>query len=171
MSLFTILGALLGILIGLRLPYWLTSIVSWAEKRQAYKDIYPTAVNESVLCKEPHDWLEAPTTDGEGNYGSINVCSKCGFIPSRDMMATPTTLERIAYNKKLFAFEKQVEQDFIDGENRFLDHFLRQDRPEDKMTMEKLIEIYNAGRTANKRFVIHKMMIVEQNKEADDTKA
>lgn len=165
MNLFTILGTLLGILVGLRLPYWLTSIVSWAEKRQTYRDIYPTQVDENKLCSGPHEWLEAPTTDGDGHYGSINVCSKCGFIPSRNMMATQTTLERIAYNKKLFAFERQLEQDFIDGENRFLDHFLKQE----KIDMDGLVEVYNAGRTSNKRFVIHKLMVAERNKDANDT--
>lgn len=165
MNLFVILGILIGLCVGLNLPIWLTNFVRWYERRKLMKDIYPTPVDESRLCKEPHKWIEVPTTDGSGNYSTLNVCNTCGFISGRDLMATPRGLERIAFNKKLFAFEKQLEQDFIDGENRFLDHFLRRDRPEDIMTMEKLIEVYNAGKTCNKRFVIYKLMINEQLKE------
>lgn len=164
MTLFVVLGTLLGILVGLQLPYLLTKIVTWAEKKRFYKDLYPTEVYESLLCKDPHDWLEVPSGNGYGENKMVNICTTCGFIPSNNLMATKVSLDRIVYNKKLFAFEKKLEQDFINRENELLDHFLKQE----KLNMDNLVEVYNAGMTANRRFVIFKMMVAEQERGASD---
>jgi len=165
--LFVILFGLICMLVGLQLPNWLTRVVSWYEKRAIYKEILPTEVIEERMCKGPHSWTDVPTTDGSGNYGTLSVCADCGFIPSRNLMATKIGLERIESNKKLFAFEKKVEQAFIDGENELLNYFVKQE----KVTMDHLVEVYNAGKTSAKRFVIFKIAVTEQEKRTNDTEA
>lgn len=166
-SLFGVLLGLIGMVVGLRLVDWITNIVRWAEKRAIYREITPDEVSEERLCKDPHNWMEIKTSDEYGNHGLLNICKACGFMPSRNAMATPAMLERIEHNKKLFAFEQKLEQAFIDGENALLDHFLKQE----KVTLENLVEVYNAGKTSSRRFVIFKIAASEQEKRANDTEA
>lgn len=162
MSLFIALAALTGIYLGLSIPYWLTKLITKYERNQYQRSMEPTEVNESRLCKETHKWLEVPIIDEDSRSTVLNVCETCGFLPSRNLMSTKAGLERIAIHKKMFALNQKIEQDFLEKENMLLNHLVKQE----KFSIEDLVEVYDAGRTAVKRFAIYKIVRAEEENRA-----
>jgi hypothetical protein len=121
-------------------------------------------VNDHRLCKGPHTWIDANSINEKGEYVKINVCNSCGFIPSKDLMATEQGLERIKENRRLLDLEDRIREDFIDMEEAGLrDHFKQE--IENGLSFEKLIQAYNAGQNLKQRFTIYKMVRADKEKQ------
>lgn len=159
-----LLTFIIGFYIGQRLPYWTTGILDWFEKRRILSTITPTSVDEYRLCEDLHLWIDANSINEKGEYVKISVCNKCGFIPSKNLMATEQGLERIKENRRLLDLEDKIREDFIDMEEANLrDHFKQE--IENGLSFEKLIEAYNAGQNLKQRFTIYKMVRADKEKQ------
>ena len=146
----------IGVYVGLVLPYYVNKLVINREKKRELNALMPTKVDDSRLCKEPHIWMEAISLNENIEYVPINVCSTCGFIPSRNMMTTKEGLKRIIENNYIRKLEEDIHRDFENKENEEIKKFLKSEI-ENGLTYDKINEIYHAGQTSGKRFIIYKI--------------
>lgn len=145
-----------GLYIGNRLPWWLTRLVSNIEKRRTLKSILPTPVDDNRLCNDRHEWTTAKVVDIKGEFLDIKVCSKCGFFPSLNSMATKEGLRRIQENNRLYTFNTKVIEDFTTIEETDLKEFFAEEIKAG-LDFQKVVRTYNAGQTMRQRFTLYKI--------------
>lgn len=153
----------LGLFLGLMLPYFLTLLVIKYEKSREFKKLIPTAIRENELCNGPHTWIETIAVDRDVEYMPINICEKCGLISGRDLMCTKEGLKRIVQNNKIKEFEESVRKDFEEKENSEIKKLLEEDLKKG-LSFDKVNEIYHAGQTSGKRYVIYKIVRSEEKR-------
>ena len=153
----------LGLVIGLILPYLITLMVIKYERNKNFKNLIPTPIREKELCQGPHSWIEALAVDEEMEYYPLNICEKCGVIPGKNLMSTKEGLKRIIQNNKIREFEESVKKDFEEKENEELKKFLQEDI-KNGLNFNKVSEIYHAGQTSAKRYVIYKIVRSEEKR-------
>jgi hypothetical protein len=151
-----------GIWIGLVLPHYATKFVADREKQRELASLIPTGVDEFRLCPGPHEWLEIISVNEYSEYSPLNVCKNCGFLPSKNLMATPEGLKRILDNRKIRELEDSIQKDFVDKENSDIKKLLENEGPEGTLTDGIIGEIYRAGQTSNKRYIIYKIARAEE---------
>lgn len=159
MSIFLIV--IFSVFVGLKLPFWLTNLVSRYEKRKIMKLLTPTSVHENKLCNSPHAWVDATSVDDNNSYTFVKVCETCGFIPSKNLMATKAAIERIKENNRIRKINEDLEKSFIDMENEDLKKEFEQDIAKG-LDYSKLLQVYLRGQTSAKRYVIFKISKFEE---------
>lgn len=153
----------LGLFLGLILPYALTMLIVKYEKNKEFKKLIPTSIKESELCKGPHTWIETIAVDENIEYKPVNICEKCGLISGRDLMCTKEGLKRIIQNNQIKDFEESVKKDFEEKENSEIKKLLEEDIKKG-LSFDKINEIYHAGQTSGKRYVIYKLVRSEEKR-------
>lgn len=161
-ALFAFLALLVGLYVGLVLPYYVTMYVSNRGRKKEIKTLIPTDVDQTRLCLGRHLWIEVISANDSGEYAPINVCSECGFIPAKNLMASKDGLKRILENRALREFDESVAKDFSDKETLDINNLVEEFKKES--TYEKAVQIYFAGQSANKRYIIYKIARSEEKR-------
>lgn len=159
--LLVIIVALVFLYIGLVLPYYATKIITLRETNKELSALIPVNVDESRMCNGAHNWLEAIAVENS-EYTQLNVCRSCGFIPSKNLMATSEGLKRIILNNEMRAFEEGIAKDFSDKETNDINELIEEFKKD--TTNDKAMNIYFAGQSANKRYIIYKIARSEEKK-------
>lgn len=150
----------MGVFIGLILPYYATKLYMYYEKNKMIAPLIPREIYQSRMCTDPHQWIEAVSVDDSFEYKPLNVCGKCGFIPSRNLMATKEGLQRIIDNHAVRQFEESVKKDFEDRETLEIRKFIEEFKLD--TSFEKAAQLYSAGQSANKRYIMYKIVRSEE---------
>lgn len=162
MILVSLLVLLIGMWLGFVLPYLINSIVSKRERNRELEALIPGEIDDFRMCNNPHVWIETLGVTDESEYAPINVCSKCGFIPSKNLMATSEGLKRIIQNKAIREFEESVANDFVDKERADINTLVEELKS--NPTVDVAMFIYLAGQSANKRYIIYKIARSEEKR-------
>jgi hypothetical protein len=155
---------LIGAYFGQNFPYWLGYILDQRYKRRLLKSIVPIPVDETRLCQGPHTWEDANSIDEQGEFTKIQICDVCGFIPSKNLMATEEGMRRTKINRKITEFEDRNKEVFIKLEERMLREDFEQEL-KNGVSFDKIIKTHLYGQTFNKRFTKYVVeMVKETNK-------
>jgi hypothetical protein len=166
MTLALVLTALgVGLFIGFKLPYWYALAAYNSEKNKALKNVVPNPVDEDKLCQGPHAWIEATVNEGT-RYTLINVCEKCGFIPSKNLMATQEGIKRVKEHKKRIEQELAFENEFLLSQQKEYEAFFA-DEIKNGLSLDKLFKVYEDGQTAYQRYVMFKLAKLESQEKVD----
>jgi hypothetical protein len=143
-----------GILVGFEGPIWVSILFRKLQNRKIIKEITPTDVDDSRLCKGPHAWIKAHAVADQGPI-EVSICQVCGFIPSTNKMASVEAIDRIQENNKIRAVEAKIYKDFVEREDgdirKYFDSEIK-----NGVSFEKLAHIHNAGITFGSRYNIYK---------------
>lgn len=132
------------------------------EKNKEFAILTPIDVDESKLCKGSHSWIESLSVNDAGEYSPLSICDKCGFIPSKNLMASEEALKRVINNNRIRQLEETIQKDFLDKESADIKKLLEDEEPKNTLTDTKIGRIYNAGQTWNKRYIIYKIARTEE---------
>jgi len=143
-------------------------VSSWLERfwafRRDYKELRklaPTDVDDSRLCTEPHRWVESPAMTPDRTIAQVTVCAVCGFVPSRNIMASQYGLERILRNLTAREEEDIIEREFLAVEERCLrDQF--KEEIENGLNFSKIVAVHKLGQTVNTRYLDCKRRVYER---------
>lgn len=156
----------IGLYVGNRLQDWVTSLVKRIEKYRLFSIITPTPVDDYKLCQGRHTWIDANTLDENNEVVKINVCDVCGFIPSKNLMATQEGLKRIRENKKLNDLEEKIKKEFIDIEEAGLKEFFSEEL-KNGLNFDKIAQVYSYGQTLRNRLILYKIARAEKELKQD----
>lgn len=158
-----------GLFIGFKLPYWYAAAVYSSARGNAAKGLTPTEVDENRLCYGPHSWTEATIADG-AHYSTVNVCEKCGFIPNRNLMASPEGIKRVIEHKKRIEQELAFENEFLSNEQKEYETLFAEEI-KNGLSVDKLFKVYGDGQTSYKRYVLFKLAKLESTQETNGKEA
>lgn len=157
------LALILGMYLGLALPYYINAAFVWFEKRKSLKGMFPTTIDQNRLCSSRHEWIDVIGVDNEKDYTTQQVCTKCGFLPSRDLMVSELGLKKLLEHRYIQHLEQTIEQEFLLKEEYDIKKIFEKEM-ENGLGMDKLILLYNAGQTCKKRLVIFKIARAEEKR-------
>jgi hypothetical protein len=165
MTLIIAFTAIMFFFAGFVLPYKLYTFLERRKAARWMRSLIPTMIDEDKLCKGPHEWEEAKSLLADGSLGSTSMCTSCGFIPSKNLMASKISMERVKEGNKARAIELKIETEFEELEQSYLKE--RLDELIKEPTFEKLRAVYLSGLSAPRRFQYHKLtkMFDMENKE------
>lgn len=156
-----VITLLLGLYVGYNFPLWLTDLVNFVTVKKARKKLLPVPVDNARLCQTTHKWTEATTVNQRGEFSKAYVCTICGFIPSRDLMLTVETLEKMTGIWKSIELDELIINDFATMEEDTLKkHFSKE--IEGGFDFEKILQVYKAGQTMQERFILYRIAKKEE---------
>ena len=115
--------------------------------------LIPSKVDNTKLCKGPHNWLKAPSVD-KGQKTESNICRVCGLVSGKELMASEEYIEAIEEANKRNEITVRMWDSFLAEEDQTIREFMTTEL-EKGLDFDKLVKIHTAGTTARDRFALY----------------